>query len=158
MADNSKQTEVPPNTPPIPPLPPTPIPPIELNTIWDVAKIVIFVTVWYITSDANHALTAAVDYSKVAAGSSSLVNASWNGATIGVLQGLIMSVQALAIIWASPTLFAYLGPVLTAAFRTPIKLLAELRRAIGSRSKPGDGNDKDCDYDGDDKKKDDGKK
>jgi hypothetical protein len=124
-----------------------------LKTVWDVAKIVIFVTVWYITSDANHALTAAVDYAKVAGASHSLPHASWLGARIGLLQGLIMSVQALAIIWASPTLFAYLGPVLTAALDTPIKLVAKLRRAIGSRNKPGD----DSDDDGDDKK-DDGKK
>lgn len=120
---------IPPPTPPIPPGP-LPLPQIPLETVWDVAKIVIFVLTWYITNDANKALIHYVDYSRMAADSNSLIGASWSGASIGMLQGLIMSVQALAIIWASPTLFLYLGPVLSAALKTPIQLVAEFRRAL----------------------------
>lgn len=125
---------------PTPVPPPTPLPQFPLDTIWDVAKIVIFVLVWYVTNDANRALIAYVDYGKLATASSSLIGASWQGAMVGVLQGLIMSVQALAVIWASPTLFLYLGPVLTAAFKTPIKIVAEFRRALNPKTD--DGSDK----------------
>ncbi len=119
---------------PLPPLPPVPLPPIKLETIADVCKIVFFVVIWYVTSDANHALTASVDYSAIASTHNSLWGASWHGASIGFLQGCIMAVQGLAVIWASPTLFAYLGPVLSAALATPIKLVADFRRALHPRS------------------------
>jgi hypothetical protein len=150
MSNDSKGVQDAPQTPPVPPSTPPdpPIPPIQLNTIWDAAKIVTFVLVWYITSDANHALTANVDYAKLSAAGSTLCGISWAGAKIGILQGLIMSVQALAVIWASPSLFTALGPVLQAAFRTPIKIVAEFRRALQPKSKDGDGDD-----DGEGKKK-----
>jgi hypothetical protein len=143
VVGDSPDTPLPPSTP-IPPIPPGPVP-IPFDTIWDMAKIVIFVVVWYATSDANHALTAAVDYAKLPGPTSTLTGVSWMGAKIGILQGLIMAVQALAIIWASPTLFIYLGPVLSSAFRTPIRLVAEFRRALSSKStdssdQDGDGN------------------
>ncbi len=121
---------IPPPSPPIPPGGPFPLPQIPLETVWDVARIVIFVLTWYVTNDANKALVHYVDYSQMAADSNSLMGASWQGASIGLLQGMIMSVQALAIIWASPTLFLYLGPVLSAALKTPIQLVAEFRRAL----------------------------
>ena len=123
---------------PTPVPPPTPLPQVPLETIWDVAKIVIFVLVWYVTNDANKALIAYVDYGKLAADSHSLLGVSWQGACVGVLQGLIMSVQALVVIWGSPTLFIYLGPVLTAAFKTPIKIVAEFRRALNPKTDDGD--------------------
>ena len=129
---------IPPPSPPVPPS--SPLPPIPLDTIWDVAKIVIFVVVWYITNDANKALCAHTDYAKIATDSQTLIGVTWHGASIGLLQGLIMSAQALAIIWASPTLFLYLGPVLSAALKTPIKLVAEFRRAMNPKSSDGDGN------------------
>lgn len=119
---------------------PTPLPPpIKLETVMDVLKIVAFVMLWYICSDANKALVAAVDYDRMAAGGGSLIYLSFQGAMIGVLQGLIMSVQALALIWASPTLFIYLGPVLTAFMKTPLKLIAEFRQALKPRNKDGSG-------------------
>jgi len=127
--------KIPPPTPPIP-KGPFLFPPVPLETVWDVAKIVIFVLTWYITNDANKALIHYVDYNQMAADSSSLMSASWQGASIGILQGMIMSVQALAIIWASPTLFFYLGPVLSAALKTPIQLVAEFRRALHPPEKP----------------------
>lgn len=145
MKDHSAREGEPspsPNTPPLPPVPPTPIPQIPLDTLWDVAKIVIFVMLWYITTDANRALSAAVDYGKLAESGKSLLGISWSGALIGILQGAIMSVQALAVIWASPTLFVYLGPVLSAALKTPIKLVAEFRNALQPRSKDGSGDEK----------------
>lgn len=149
---NPAGTSPAPDTPPgpTPPLP-MPLPPIQLETIWDVAKIVLVVVVFYITRDANNALNAAVDYSKLAAAHQSLCSISWHGAMIGLLQGMIMAVQALVIIWGSPTLFTYLGPVLNAFMKTPIKIVADFRRAINPRSK--DGGDKD-----DDDKKDPDKK
>jgi len=131
----------PPPLPPSTPLPPIPAPPspIELKTIWDIGKIVAFVVLWYITSDANKALDASVDYTKLVG---TTCGVTWMGAKFGLLQGLIMSVQALAIIWASPTLFIYLGPVLTSAFRTPLRLVADFKRAMSSKSKDGkDGSD-----------------
>ncbi|MBX9690201.1 MAG: hypothetical protein K2X27_26045 [Candidatus Obscuribacterales bacterium] len=138
-----------PNTPPTPPFPPIPpIPPIKIETLFDLAKIVLVVVIWYITTNANSALMAGVDYGKIAESSSSLLSASFKGAMIGLLQGLILSVQALITIWASPTLFLYLGPVLTAALKTPIKLVAEFRSALSPRKgddpdkKPADEQDK----------------
>lgn len=138
LNDNAHQEQAPgPSTPP-PPEPP--LPPIHLSTIRDVLKIVIFVTVWYIAADANRALIAAVDYAKLAGASgiggdiSLLPGVTWLGARIGLLQGLIMSAQALVTIWAGPTVFTYLGPVLTAAFKTPIALIAELRRAWSAKA------------------------
>lgn len=126
-------------TGPLPPGPPGPLPPVELKTVWDLAKIVLFVVVWYISVDANRALQAAVDYTRVAQtaipmdwpifGNSILPQVTWEGAKIGLLQGLIVAVQALVTVWAGPTLFTYLGPVLTSAFMVPIKLVAEFRRA-----------------------------
>lgn len=123
---------------PNPPIPPTPLPPIPLNTIWDLFKIVAFVMLWYITTDANKALVAAVNYDELARQGGSLLGVSFRGATVGILQGLIMSVQALAIIWASPTMFVYLGPVLTAAFKTPLKIIADFRQALKPRNKDGE--------------------
>ncbi|MBX9687059.1 MAG: hypothetical protein K2X27_10180 [Candidatus Obscuribacterales bacterium] len=114
---------------PTPNPPPNPLPPIPIATLFDIARIVIFVTVWYITTDANNALSASVDYYKMAVPGSTLLGLSWAGAQIGLLQGLIISAKALVTIWAGPTLFNYLGPVLTSAFRTPINLLIEFRQA-----------------------------
>ncbi len=158
MTTNSQRDDEPnPKIPtPPPPPPPTPLPPLELKTVWDVAKIVIFVVVWYVTSDANRALTAYVDYAKIAADAHSIAGASWHGASIGILQGLIMSVQALVVIWASPTMFIYLGPVLTAALQTPIKLVAEFRRALSPKTS--DGGDKKADSDKSDSEKSDREK
>lgn len=127
------------------PSPPGPLPPPPLNTFWDIAKIVIFVMVWYIASDANKALVAAVDYGKLVeavsgTGVSGLIQVSWLGAKVGIVQGILITAQALVTIWAGPTVFAYLGPVLVAAFRTPIALLIEFRNAWKAqpRDKRGD--------------------
>ncbi len=135
---------------PLPPLPPQT--PIELRTLFDIAKIVIFVVIWYVAVDANRALQGAVDFAKLSEtakpadtwffGVSTIPAVTWLGAKIGLLQGLIVAVQALVTVWAGPTLFLYLGPVLTTAFQVPIKLLGDFSRAWrGSTVDPKKGND-----------------
>lgn len=137
---------------PFPPFPVPPTPPIELKTVYDLLKIVAFVVVWYVATDANRALSGAVNFDKLAEttqavecpffGTSVLPAVTWTGAKIGLLQGLIVAVQALVTVWAGPTLFVYLGPVLTSAFMVPIKLLGDIRKAWnGSTTDPkkGDG-------------------
>lgn len=144
----------------MPPIPPTPIPPIKLNTIWDVCKVIIFVMVWYITTDANRALVAAVDYMKLVEplghGIAILPQASWLGAQVGFIQGAIMAAQTLVTIWAGPTVFTYLGPVLMSAFRAPINLVLEFRRAWNAKPRKKDGDDGDDDSDNPDDNKDPG--
>lgn len=131
----------------VPPTP-TPLPP-PLYSLWDVFKIVVFVMVWYITTDANKALVAAVDYGRLVGNLGGNIDvlpyASWLGAKVGIMQGAIMTAKALVTIWAGPTILTYLGPVIMAGFRAPIELVLEFRQAWNAkpRDKKDDGTDKD---------------
>lgn len=119
---------------PLPPSPPT----VELKTIWDVVKILIAVTIWYITADANKALIAAVEYGKL-----SQLPAFWGlphpfsatawGGWFGLWQGLIQSVRVVVFFWAGPAFFLYLGPVLNAAFAGPLQIVKNFRVAWNAK-------------------------
>ena len=115
---------------PLPPFPPN----VELKTLWDVAKILIAVLIWYVTADANKALVMAVDYSKLSQAGSFLglgpvASATAWGAYYGILQGLIQGVRVLVFFWAGPAFFLYLGPVLNAAFAPVIRAVQSFRVA-----------------------------
>lgn len=152
MSKDLKPGNETPGSGPIPPFPVPPSPPIELKTFFDLLKIVLFVVVWYIAVDANRALQGAVNFDKLGEtaastecwffGKSILPDVTWQGAKIGFLQGLIVAVQALVTVWAGPTLFVYLGPVLTTAFQVPIKLVGEFRRAWNGSTEPKTGGEK----------------
>ena len=115
---------------PLPPFPPN----VELKTLWDVAKILIAVLVWYITADANKALIAAIDYSKLSQlgsvwGIGPVPSAAAWGGYYGIMQGLIQGVRVLVFFWAGPAFFLYLGPVLNMAFAPIIKAVQGFRQA-----------------------------
>ena len=135
MAQEPKTNESPAAPGPLPPPPPA----VELKTIWDVLKILIAVLVWYITADANKALIAAIDYSKLSQlgpvwGMSTVPSAAAWGAWFGVMQGMIQGVRVLVFFWAGPAFFIYLGPVLTAAFAPAIKLVQGLSLAWSGKA------------------------
>ncbi len=115
---------------PLPPFPPN----VELKTLWDVAKILIAIMVWYITADANKAFMAVMDYSKLSQlgsvwGMGPIPSATAWGAYYGVLQGFIQGIRVLVFFWAGPALFLYLGPVLSYAFAPIIKLVQGFKAA-----------------------------
>lgn len=115
---------------PLPPFPPN----VELKTLWDVAKILIAVLVWYITADANKAFMAAMDYSKLSQlgsvfGWGPVPSAAAWGAYYGIFQGIIQGVRVLVFFWAGPAFFLYLGPVLSMAFAPIIKAVQGFRLA-----------------------------
>jgi hypothetical protein len=121
-------------SPPTPPVPP-------LTSSKDAVKVFIGVLLWFVTLDANRALVATVDFAKLAT-HPLVVHSPWFlplpsvafvGGSVGLLQGLILGIQALVFFWVGPTFFVALGPVLSSAVRTPLQVVAEIRRAWFSK-------------------------
>jgi hypothetical protein len=123
---------------------PTPAPP-DLKSLRDVIKILVAVIVWFVTTDANKALMAVVDYAKVAQHVPIwhlpfLPSVAILGGAIGLLQGVILAVKALVFFWVGPTFFTALIPILTAAAKFPTQFVSDIRRAwaVGRRDDPTD--------------------
>jgi hypothetical protein len=132
---------------------PTPTPP-TLSGWRDALKILVAVVIWYAMTDANHALTAAVDYSKLSGSLfitvpflhrmilfSPLHSVTLIGGAIGILQGLIIGVKALVFLWVGPAFFEAAGPVLTAALKVPTRFVADMRRAWTGKPRDDKGDD-----------------
>jgi hypothetical protein len=131
-----------PKTPPAPPNSDPNKPPVTKPSSWgDNLKIFFVVVIWYVTTDANRALIAHVDYTKLAVhppiydfgilGSVILI-----GGFVGLIQGVILAIKALVFFWAGPSFFELLTPVLTAAAKFPTEFVANLRRAWMIRPTP----------------------
>ncbi len=124
---------------------PAPAPP-DVKSLRDVVKIMVAVIVWFVTTDANRALMATVDYAKLAAHGTVfhlplLPSVAIAGGTIGLLQGFILAIKALVFFWVGPTFFDALLPVLTSAAKFPMQFVSDIRHAwvVGRRDDQGTG-------------------
>ena len=123
--------------------------PNRAQRVCELLKIMLAMIVWLAMTDANHALTAAVDYSKLRAVAGMLIQvpalhfsyylpaialSALAGLKIGFLQGALVSIKALIFLWIGPSMFKALGPVMSAALKIPTRIVADLRRAWSAGS------------------------
>jgi hypothetical protein len=95
------------------------IPPAPFNwsTVWQGLKIFIVIVVFLAAQQGVQAFTNTFDLSKlmVAGELLKVLSAAAMGVAFGSIQGTLRAFQILMVIWAGPTLWGYLGPILATA-------------------------------------------
>ena len=98
---------------------PTPIPPptFSWSTAWQALKIFIIVVVFLAAQQGIHAFTNTFDSTKLMATGELLkvLSAAAMGVAFGAIQGTLRAAQILLVIWAGPSIWGYLGPILATA-------------------------------------------
>jgi hypothetical protein len=98
---------------------PTPIPPptFSWSTAWQALKIFIIVVVFLAAQQGIHPFTNTFDSTKLMATGELLkvLSAAAMGVAFGAIQGTLRAVQILLVIWAGPSIWGYLGPILATA-------------------------------------------
>jgi hypothetical protein len=97
----------------------TPIPPptFSWSTAWQALKIFIIVVAFLAAQQGLQAFTITFDSTKLMAIGELLrvLSAAAMGVAFGAIQGTLRAVQILLVVWAGPTLWGYLGPILATA-------------------------------------------
>jgi hypothetical protein len=97
----------------------TPIPPptYSWSTAWQALKIFIIVVVFLAAQQGLHAFTNTFDSTKLMATGELLkvLSAAAMGVAFGAIQGTLRAAQILLVIWAGPSIWGYLGPILATA-------------------------------------------
>jgi hypothetical protein len=95
------------------------IPPAPFNwsTVWQGLKIFIVIVVFLAAQQGVQAFMNTFDLTKlmVAGELLKVLYAAAMGVAFGAIQGTLRAVQILLVIWAGPTLWGYLGPILATA-------------------------------------------
>ncbi len=95
------------------------IPPAPFNwsTIWQALKIFIVVVVFIAAQQGMQAFTNTFDWTKLmeAGEVARVFMAIVMGIVFGAMQGTLRAVQILLAIWAGPSVWGYLGPILAGA-------------------------------------------
>ncbi len=98
-------------------LTPTPPPTFSWSTAWQALKIFIIVVVFLAAQQGLHAFTNTFDSTKLMATGELLkvLSVAAMGVAFGAIQGMLRAVQILLVIWAGPSIWGYLGPILATA-------------------------------------------
>jgi hypothetical protein len=118
---------------PLPAPPPTPSPSFTLGRLAEVLKAFTIIVVFNALQGAGHAYTTLLDWTKLFDNSEfhHLLVGSKQGFLFGLIPGLVTAGEVLLVIWAGPTLWKYLAPILQStltAMNTAAKRMVDLFR------------------------------
>jgi hypothetical protein len=91
--------------------------PFSWSTVWQGLKIFIVIVVFLAAQQGVQAFTNTFDGTKlmVAGELWKVFSASAMGVAFGAIQGALRAIQIVMVVWAGPTLWGYLGPILATA-------------------------------------------
>jgi hypothetical protein len=91
--------------------------PFTWSTFWQAAKIFVIVVIFLAAQQGMQAFTNTFDWTKLldAGEVMKVLLAVGMGIVFGAIQGALRAVQLLMAVWAGPSVWGYLGPILATA-------------------------------------------
>ena len=114
-----------------------PTPTFSWTTVWQAVKIVLIVVIFMAAQQGIQAFTNTFDWSKLmeAGEVAKVLMAVAMGTIFGAIQGVLRAAQILVAVWAGPSVWGYLGPILASASAAIANTAAAVARVFRGNKK-----------------------